>query len=100
MHLHPVLCNNFGIFSPTYVLFYLLRKHKPFIFRDLATCTHVFVRTSLQPPYEGPYPVIKRSIQFLIQIKSEKSRDVRACITEMESENITTFSKASFLNNN
>ncbi|GFY66317.1 integrase catalytic domain-containing protein [Trichonephila inaurata madagascariensis] len=40
-------------------------KQKPFIFRDLATCTHVFVgtdsvRTSLQPPYEGPYPVIKR----------------------------------------
>ncbi|GFR12994.1 hypothetical protein TNCT_111821 [Trichonephila clavata] len=50
-------------------------KQKPFIFRDLATCTHVFVRTdsvrtSLQPPYEGPYPVIKRYAKYFdISIK-------------------------------
>ncbi|GFQ91112.1 hypothetical protein TNCT_277981 [Trichonephila clavata] len=39
-------------------------KQKSFIFRDLAMCTHVFVRTdsvrtSLQPPYKGANPVIK-----------------------------------------
>ncbi|GFY62837.1 putative gag-pol protein [Trichonephila inaurata madagascariensis] len=50
-------------------------KQKPFIFRDLSTCTHVFVRaysvrTSLQPPYEGPYPVIKRYAKYFdISIK-------------------------------
>ncbi|GFQ87513.1 hypothetical protein TNCT_305961 [Trichonephila clavata] len=50
-------------------------KQKPFIFRDLATCTHVFVRTdsvrtSLQPSYEGPYPVIKRYAKYFdISIK-------------------------------
>ncbi|GFR20992.1 uncharacterized protein TNCT_686391 [Trichonephila clavata] len=50
-------------------------KQKPFIFRDLATCTHVFVctdsvRTPLQPPYEGPYPVIKRYAKYFdISIK-------------------------------
>ncbi|GFR07885.1 uncharacterized protein TNCT_222271 [Trichonephila clavata] len=50
-------------------------KQKPFIFWDLATCTHVFVhtdsvRTSLQPPYEGPYPVIKRYAKYFdISIK-------------------------------
>ncbi|GFQ96372.1 transposon Tf2-6 polyprotein [Trichonephila clavata] len=77
LHLYPVLCNNCGILSPAYVLFYLLiiTKQKPFIFRDLATCTHVFVRTdsvrtSLQPPYEGPYPVIKRYAKYFdISIK-------------------------------
>jgi len=39
---------------------------RPFIFKDLATATHVFVRhdgpkTILQPPYDGPYQVIKRT---------------------------------------
>ncbi|GFX23883.1 putative gag-pol protein [Trichonephila clavipes] len=51
-------------------------KQKSFIFSDLATCTRVFVRsdsvrTSSQPPYEGPYHVIKRySKYFDINIKS------------------------------
>lgn len=39
---------------------------KPFVFKDLATCTQVFVRTdtakaSLDPPYSGPYPVVSRN---------------------------------------
>ncbi|GFQ77491.1 hypothetical protein TNCT_546721 [Trichonephila clavata] len=61
-NLHPVLLSHHT-------------KQKPFIFRDLATCTHVFVctdsvRTSLQPPYEGPYPVIKRYAKYFdISIK-------------------------------
>ncbi|GFT79144.1 putative gag-pol protein [Trichonephila clavipes] len=45
-------------------------KQKPFIFPDLATCTHVFVRTdsvrtSLQLPYEEPYPVIKTYAKYI-----------------------------------
>jgi len=39
---------------------------RPFIFKDLATATHVFVRhdgpkTILQPPYDGPFQVVKRT---------------------------------------
>lgn len=38
---------------------------KPFIYKDLSTCTHVFlrndtVRAPLTPPYDGPYEVLKR----------------------------------------
>ncbi|XP_037301303.1 uncharacterized protein LOC119191517 [Manduca sexta] len=38
---------------------------EPFVHKDLATCTHVFVRNDqvvppLTPPYDGPYEVIKR----------------------------------------
>lgn len=44
-------------------------KDKIFVFKDLATCENVLVRTdairhSLQPPYEGPYPVVKRNDKF------------------------------------
>lgn len=40
-------------------------KRKIFIFKDLYTCTHVFVRIDrvkkpLEPPYEGPYKVTAR----------------------------------------
>lgn len=39
---------------------------KPFVYKDLATCSHVFVRndtvrSSLTPPYDGPYEVLERS---------------------------------------
>ncbi|KAK3864534.1 hypothetical protein Pcinc_029802 [Petrolisthes cinctipes] len=39
---------------------------KTFVSQDLATCTHVFVRVDsvrkpLQPPYKGPFAVIKRT---------------------------------------
>ncbi|GFR26020.1 uncharacterized protein TNCT_687711 [Trichonephila clavata] len=71
LHLH--LRNTFADLRP--VLPSHHTKQKPFLFRDLATCTQVFgrtdsVRTSLQPPYEGPYPVIKRYAKYFdISIK-------------------------------
>ncbi|GFS89437.1 integrase catalytic domain-containing protein [Nephila pilipes] len=52
-------------------------KQKPFVFKDLQNCSHVFVRTdiicqSLQPPYHGPYQVIKRSDKtFTLLIKNK-----------------------------
>ncbi|GFQ64183.1 hypothetical protein TNCT_515361 [Trichonephila clavata] len=76
LHLHPVLCNNCGIFSPTYVLFYLLiTQNRNLSFSGILQHALVFVRTdsvrtSLQPPYEGPYPVIKRYAKYFdISIK-------------------------------
>lgn len=41
------------------------QQSKPFIHKELANCTHVFVRNDtvrkpLIPPYDGPYEVIKR----------------------------------------
>lgn len=51
-----------------------------FVHKDLKTCSHVFVRhdmvkKSLQPPYDGPYPVLKRDDKvFLIQLPSRQSR--------------------------
>ncbi|GFS66918.1 integrase catalytic domain-containing protein [Nephila pilipes] len=52
-------------------------KQKPFVFKDLKNCSHVFVRTdiicqSLQLPYHGPYQVIKRSDKiFTLLIKNK-----------------------------
>ncbi|GFW02586.1 putative gag-pol protein [Trichonephila clavipes] len=52
-------------------------KQKPFIFKDLKDCSHVFVRTdrvrrSLQPPYHGPYKVVNRSDKvFTLFIKGK-----------------------------
>lgn len=50
-----------------------------FVFKDLATCTHVFVRDdtvrgSLQKPYLGPYQIIKRNDKTMtLQMKNRKS---------------------------
>lgn len=47
----------------------------PFIHKDLGSCSHVFVRLdrvkkSLEPPYQGPFPVITRHEKyFVIRIK-------------------------------
>ncbi|XP_026475630.1 uncharacterized protein LOC113380707 [Ctenocephalides felis] len=40
-------------------------NNKPFIFQDLQTCTHIFlrddtIRKSLQQPYQGSYEVLKK----------------------------------------
>ncbi|KAM8702157.1 hypothetical protein ACLKA7_007632 [Drosophila subpalustris] len=42
---------------------------KPFVFKDLADATHVFlrndtVRGSLQPPYDGPYEIKSKQAKF------------------------------------
>lgn len=45
------------------------RKDKAFVHKDLQTCSSVYVRVdkvkaSLEPPYQGPYKVIKRRKHF------------------------------------
>ncbi|XP_031329662.1 uncharacterized protein LOC116164093 [Photinus pyralis] len=53
---------------------------KVFVFQDLATCSHVFlrddtVRRSLQPPYTGPYAVIRRDSKTVtIRYKGSEMR--------------------------
>lgn len=48
-----------------------------FCFRELLTCSHVFirrdaVRRSLEPPYEGPYAVVSRHQKyFVVKVKSK-----------------------------
>lgn len=50
-------------------------NHKPFVFKDLNSCEHVFVRkdmvtSPLTPPYDGPFKVLKRSPKaFKIELK-------------------------------
>lgn len=51
-------------------------QHKPHVSNTLSYCTHVFVRHDrvrkpLQPPYDGPYKVIKRSDKhFTLQLQN------------------------------
>ncbi|XP_017476816.1 PREDICTED: uncharacterized protein LOC108366854 [Rhagoletis zephyria] len=53
-------------------------KTKPFVFKQLADATHVFVRNDkiravLQPPYDGPYLVVSRQNKhFTVQINRDK----------------------------
>lgn len=53
-------------------------KQKPFVFKDLKTCSHVFVRTdsvrhSLQQPYHGPYEVVKRADKmYTVKMKQKE----------------------------
>lgn len=55
-------------------------KEKVFIQKELSKCSHVFVRhdavrTPLQPPYDGPYEVLKRYDKyFLVKIKDRTSK--------------------------
>ncbi|GBM77791.1 hypothetical protein AVEN_231592-1 [Araneus ventricosus] len=70
---------------------------KPFIFKDLRSCSLVFVRTdtvrqSLQPPYHGQYQVIKRSDNtFTLLVKNKNvtiSIDrLKPCFSDNSSEN-------------
>ena len=52
---------------------------RAYISGDLKTCTHVFlhydaVKKPLQPPYDGPYKVIKRrDKQFTLDVKGSES---------------------------
>jgi len=56
-------------------------EKQSFVFKDLATASHVFVRhdgpkTILQPPYDGPFPVLKRTDKTIrIQVRG-KTMDV------------------------
>ena len=49
----------------------------PHLSKDLSTCTHVFIRKdairkSLQPPYDGPFEVLKRATKyFTILVNSQ-----------------------------
>ncbi|GFY60779.1 uncharacterized protein TNIN_107321 [Trichonephila inaurata madagascariensis] len=71
-------------------------KRKPFKFKDLKDCSHVFVHTdsvrrSLQPPYHGPYKVINRSDKvFTLFIKGKNvnvSIDrLKPCFSDNSSE--------------
>lgn len=53
---------------------------KVFIQKDLATCTHVFIRNdavrkTLQPPFDGPFKVLKRTERyFTVQLKHRKAQ--------------------------
>ncbi|XP_063835245.1 uncharacterized protein LOC135084399 [Ostrinia nubilalis] len=78
------------------------RHSKPsaFIFKDLSTATHVFlrddtVRRPLQPPYTGPHPIIERSHDgksLTINIKGKKSNvsidRVKPAYTDSTTENL------------
>lgn len=54
-------------------------QHNIFLHKDLATCTHVFLRVdatrkSLTPPYEGPYEVLEKHPKFYrIQLPTRTS---------------------------
>lgn len=54
-------------------------KNTVFVFKDLQSCSHVLVRTdalrtSLQVPYEGPFPVVSRSEKyFTVLVKGLES---------------------------
>ncbi|UYV78413.1 hypothetical protein LAZ67_16001275 [Cordylochernes scorpioides] len=52
-------------------------KTKVFVHKDLKTCSHVFLRTDrvkkpLEPPYEGPFPVLERTDKyFTLKVKGK-----------------------------
>ena len=54
-----------------------LQFRESYVSADLSTCSHVFirvdgVRTSLQPPYEGPFLVVERRPKhFVVNVKGK-----------------------------
>lgn len=62
-------------------------KENPFIFKDLKNCSYVFVRKdhikpALQPPYEGPYPVISKENNFFTVLN--KNRNVKIALDRLK----------------
>ena len=61
-------------------------KRKPFLFKDLASCTHVFLRNyakkSLERPYSGPHKVLNRTSERVYEI------DVNGTSRQVSIENI------------
>lgn len=56
-------------------------KPNTFVFKELANCSHAFlrddtVRGALQPPYSGPHPIIRRDTKTLTLLISGKERKV------------------------
>ncbi|UYV66054.1 hypothetical protein LAZ67_3006298, partial [Cordylochernes scorpioides] len=74
-------------------------KTKVFVHKDLKTCSHVFIRTDrvkkpLEPPYEGPFPVLERTDKyFTLKVKGKNvttSIDrLRPAYLLADSDNIT-----------
>ncbi|UYV83524.1 hypothetical protein LAZ67_23001313 [Cordylochernes scorpioides] len=75
-------------------------KAKVFVHKDLKTCSHVFIRTDrvkkpLEPPYEGPFPVLDRTDKhFTLKVKG---RNVTTSIDQLrpayllaDSDNVTS----------
>ncbi|CAK9804112.1 Transposon Tf2-11 polyprotein [Anthophora plagiata] len=70
------LRNHFSKLSPTNASHHSVNR--TFIFKDINTSTHVFIRTDsaktiLQPAYEGPYAVVRRGDKtFVVNIKGKE----------------------------
>lgn len=69
------LRNHFSALNPINASHHSVKR--TFIFKDLSTTTHVFIRTDsaktiLQPPYEGPYAVVHRGDKtFTLNIRNK-----------------------------
>lgn len=62
-------------------------KSTVFVHKDLKTCSHVFVRndavrTPLQPPYDGPFEVLKRFDKYYIV--KVKTRDISISLDRLK----------------
>ncbi|UYV62287.1 hypothetical protein LAZ67_2000001 [Cordylochernes scorpioides] len=74
-------------------------KTKVFVHKDLKTCSHVFIRTDrvkkpLEPPYEGPFPVLERTDKyFTLKVKGKNVTTtidrLRPAYLLADSDNIT-----------
>lgn len=60
-------------------------KHNPFVFKDLFTCSHVFMRNmarkSLERPYSGPYKILNRMSDRVFELEINGSS--RSVSTEL-----------------